>query len=341
MTRRTPDYRRALPSAITLAIVAMTLLFPGLSAFAQDRDPIRSLFPRTLTGLELTEYYDPGHQEPHYGPAIQRLPVRRVVGVYSDGADAAIIVQFVMTDPALTGLFPEPNHGALELAQSAPGDLERADSGGLIVYQGVRALDIGGTTEESLQLVVSLGGHAAISMSAQLPSSLTLDRMRAALGELDVAAFQAAADAAADIPASAAASGTERFWRALALLPADLLGEARTMVFIDSDGRRTDRGVSVMGAYGGDTEDPAVILHVASFPQGMVTTAALRERYGIAPSDQPDRTVGDRPLFHLHGGEFDGAVALFDGSVVLALIPLAGQSPDTLADALVGIAGNE
>jgi hypothetical protein len=34
-------------------------------------------------------------------------------------------------------------------------------------------------------------------------------------------------------------------------------------------------------------------------------------------------------------------VALFDGSVVLALIPLTGQAPDALADALTGIAEDE
>ncbi len=320
-------------TATMLAAIAMTLYAPGGDAFAQDRDANRNLFPRSLTGLELTEYYDSGREEPHYGPAIQRLPVRRVVGVYSDGVDATLLVQFVMTDPALTGLFPDADHGALELAESAAGELERVDAGRMIVYQGVRALDIGGTTEESLQLVASLGGHAAISMSTQLPSAVSPDRMLAALSELDTAAFQAAADAAT--------VGPRGLWRAVGLLPADVLGEARTMVFIDSDGQRADRGVSVMGGYGGDVVNPAVILHVASFAQGTVTTATLRERYGIAPSEEPNRTVGDRPLFYLHRGEFAGAVALFDGSVVLSLIPLAGQSPEVLADALTGVVGDE
>ncbi|MFW5686095.1 MAG: hypothetical protein ACOC0O_05510 [Spirochaetota bacterium] len=81
--------------------------------------------------------------------------------------------------------------------------------------------------------------------------------------------------------------------------------------------------------------NPAVILHVASFPGQTVTMDTLRERYGIAPSDEPRPTVGDRPLYFLQGREFEGAVALFDGSVIVAVIPpdrsgtgYAGRCPD-------------
>ncbi|MFW5686096.1 MAG: hypothetical protein ACOC0O_05515 [Spirochaetota bacterium] len=126
-----------------------------------------------LTGLELTEYYDEGGGTPHHGPAIQGLPVHRVARVSSDDADSTLLVRFVMADPALKRLFSEPHHGALELAESAPGDLGRVETGGLVVYHGVRTLELGSTTEGSLQLVVSLSGHAAISMSAQLPRSAT------------------------------------------------------------------------------------------------------------------------------------------------------------------------
>jgi hypothetical protein len=322
-----PYHRRIEMLALAiLVIMAMMLGHPGGIAFGQDREAIRALFPATLLGLELSYYADDDWMMRHRGRVVQgELPVHRVSAAYSDGIERNIFVHFLMANPGLAGLFSDPHHGALELASLEVGQLQRSEMDGLTLFEGSVVIETPGEPEETLRLVVSLRGHAVIAMETILPGRLTLDLLKESLSELDLAAFQAIADTFSD--------DNGPLWTTLSLLPENVLGEPRTALYIESDGKRKGRDIMVMGGYGGEPANPALVFSVVALSDGRYQPEELRAMFGIGPDIEPDRMVQGRPLFKTLM-EDRAAAALLGESGIVWLMANYQVSARILADVL-------